>query len=465
MGTAHASRGGHHSAILDAGRKLSVRRCEVDFQPPTSESCRELTRIDGDAMDVAALAPKRYHEVWSRLGGADNVVALELAGDSQDRVGFWIFCGDHFARVIGPGPGEGLVAGTCCSSLEKLAAVQGLASVEAELRSEYEAVDGKLEAPGRMRTRCDVWKPELAGSMFYDSLNESVGGAVSIMQGEGVVVHRLPGDAGEQTWRIREWTFDPFTAAVREHGIAASLCATQERARSASSSSSKSSRDKGKRLASRSRSRRNSGRNGDPSGAPSVSDVLVAAAEGPGGKVPFSFSLSKKQAPSTIGADVMAATEIMKRASQKKATLTEQAPAAAPDWNATPFSSVQPSFSSTAPARQFTLPQQPRLKLGTPPPQLGTPPPQLGTPPPPPGPPGVPPPPGVPMPPPGVPPPPSCHPMGMPAAPTIQTGFLLPPGPGLPPPPMQAAASFPPPPPQMPMFATGPASGVYDPFR
>ncbi len=46
----------------------------------------------------------------------------------------------HFVRVIGLPRGEGVVAGTCCRSLEKLVELSGVAGVEADLPAHYEAI-------------------------------------------------------------------------------------------------------------------------------------------------------------------------------------------------------------------------------------------------------------------------------------------------------------------------------------
>jgi len=436
---AHASRGGHHAVVHDAGRRLSIRHRQVDFQPPTGEVHREVVKISGLTMDIASLPPNRYREVWRRLGSAEKIVALELAGDAKDRTGFWIFCNDRFARVITPADGEGLIAGTCCISLERLVQLRGQVAVEAELHSEYEATDGYLEASGRLRIRHDAWKPGLAGSLLYDVQDVSVGGTVTVMRSEGLLVHRLPGGAGEQTWRIREWTFDPFIGVEKQ--VAASTDALvhspsakqKDKARASSSSSSDSSSE-GKNAkkhkvckASRSRSRKND--RSMPRTDASKSTFAPVSLEQRGN---FAFQFPQRKVKNvTAGAEFIAASDIMKRASEKRAVGVESEDAGSNAPWSPPAIFNKLSSGNAGPSMQ---PVQPQVKLGVPPPSLasGT---QPGN--------------AVPSPPPVT---------------NFQPGQLLPSGPLVPPPPPPVSAYDPFNPPRTPMNALASASVAYDPF-
>ena len=60
-------------------------------------------------------------------------------------------------------PGEGLVGGTCCASLEGLAAAAGSA-VLAELLAHYEAVESRTSCDGQLLVRRDAWRPERVGA-------------------------------------------------------------------------------------------------------------------------------------------------------------------------------------------------------------------------------------------------------------------------------------------------------------
>merc|ERR1719215_2457026 len=126
------------------------------------------------------------------------MVALELTAEVNppnlpplpwSRTGYWLFCGDHFVRIVAPRRGQGIVAGACCSSLAQLEAICDQTSVRSELQSAYEACWGRLERPGALRISREAWFPSRAGQMFYDGIN-GVGGTVSFAQHE--VIHHLP---------------------------------------------------------------------------------------------------------------------------------------------------------------------------------------------------------------------------------------------------------------------------------
>eukprot|EP00933_Yihiella_yeosuensis_P034429 TRINITY_DN27919_c0_g1_i1.p1 TRINITY_DN27919_c0_g1~~TRINITY_DN27919_c0_g1_i1.p1 ORF type:complete len:910 (-),score=208.19 TRINITY_DN27919_c0_g1_i1:186-2549(-) len=154
-----------------------------------------------------------YIEAWTRLAGG-GVAALELvsestAGDSSvsmSRAGYWLFCGDHFVRIVGLPRGQGLVAGTCCASTGQLEAIAGAKTVREELTSRYEAIWGRIEGPGQLRICQQAFAPKSSDLMLLD-LSAGIGGSISFGQGE--VIHRLA-NGSVQHWRIRDWGLDPF---------------------------------------------------------------------------------------------------------------------------------------------------------------------------------------------------------------------------------------------------------------
>ncbi|CAE8706635.1 unnamed protein product, partial [Polarella glacialis] len=222
---AQASCGGIHGLVdVSGGRKLSVRHRVVDFRPPTG--CVLCTQVKFDREVMAELSHPRgrcrdeYIEAWTRLCNGP-VAALELVEETRPegeppaigapRAGYWLFCGDRFARVIGPPRGsEGLVAGTCCKSLAQLEQIAGAQAVGDELRSCYEASWGRVEGPGRLRLSQEAWAVDRNDQFLYDQAS-GVGGSISFGQNE--VVHRLPSGL-TQRWRIRDWGFDPFRPFV-----------------------------------------------------------------------------------------------------------------------------------------------------------------------------------------------------------------------------------------------------------
>lgn len=237
------SSAGHLGTALDTGRRVCMCYPVVNFQPPTGSWPRQLVTCTHDRMEVVALPPHRNREIWRRIGIPEDVVALKLVGDSRNRAGFWLFSRRHFVRVIGLQHGEGIVAGTCCQSLEQLLVVSGVSAVEAELRANYEALEGEIEAPGRLRIRRDAWCAERAGTLFNE------GGGVFVSHEGGLaskITLRLP-SGGEEVWQVLEWAFDPFSVTSTQ---VASVAAPSDSSRQppkadASSGGSASSKSSG----------------------------------------------------------------------------------------------------------------------------------------------------------------------------------------------------------------------------
>lgn len=235
---------GHHALVDLNGRQLSLRHRVLDFQPPTGAVLCTQVKIDREVMGELSHPRSRcrdeYIEVWTRVEEGP-VTALELISEvppkvegPRPRIGYWLFAGGRFARVLGLPKGDGLVAGSCCSSLAQLEAIGSARAVRKELRGLYEACWGKIEAPGCFKIMKDAWSKEKDGTVLYDA-SADVGGSITVSEGE--VIHRLP-DGGEQRWRVRDWGFDPFRAA----GPSSSSSASGSRSRSAASKSSASSR-------------------------------------------------------------------------------------------------------------------------------------------------------------------------------------------------------------------------------
>lgn len=206
----HLTSAGHLSVHVDMCRKITARHAAVDFQPLACRWPRQLFICNGELLEVVALPPARHREVWRRVGAPEDIVALKLVADARNRAGFWLFSRRYFVRVVGLPRGEGLVAGTCCRSLGELARLTSLEDVETELRAHYEALDGEIEAPGRLRIRCDAWNASRAGTLLND------GGAVVVSRDGGQpcrVTLRLP-SGGEEHWQVLEWAFDPFSVSA-----------------------------------------------------------------------------------------------------------------------------------------------------------------------------------------------------------------------------------------------------------
>merc|ERR1712060_439313 len=221
----HTSCGGWHEMVEAGSRGVSVRHRIVDFQPPAQAVIRRQVALRGTQLSEMSDPPGEFCDRWARIdtGNSTEVVSLELLprpGDSDVREGFWIFCGRHFARVVGPPRGLGLVAGTCCSSLDQLQRIHGAEGAGAELQYRYEAVYGMVETPGVLRIHRQAWYRGRQGHLFYDR-NTGIGGEIVVLRNEGVIVHHRSDNAGQETWRIRDWTFNPFapdTADKAEEG-------------------------------------------------------------------------------------------------------------------------------------------------------------------------------------------------------------------------------------------------------
>eukprot|EP00929_Paragymnodinium_shiwhaense_P068632 TRINITY_DN3454_c0_g1_i1.p1 TRINITY_DN3454_c0_g1~~TRINITY_DN3454_c0_g1_i1.p1 ORF type:complete len:1196 (-),score=217.43 TRINITY_DN3454_c0_g1_i1:63-3650(-) len=252
--TGQGSCAGYH-AVVDArdGRKLSVRHRTLDFRPPTG--CVLCTQVKFDKEVLGELSHPRgrcrdeFIEAWTRLStgpAAALELVAELSGASNDpiqprRTGYWLFCGDRYARIVGLPRGEGVIAGTCCQSLTQLCKFAGQTAVREELRSFYEASWGRVEAPGRFRIEHDAWGSVPEGSSFYDSA-AGVGGSICFQHNEAKeteLVHRLPSGT-VQRWRIRDWQFDPFTALAPGVAKPAAQAAASDSDSEASSSRSSS---------------------------------------------------------------------------------------------------------------------------------------------------------------------------------------------------------------------------------
>eukprot|EP00434_Breviolum_minutum_P017773 symbB.v1.2.015688.t1/scaffold1169.1/size134116/2 len=145
-------------------------------------------------------AVARSAQRWQRLEG-EKAVVLELQSVAK-RVGLWIFCGSHFARVLGPV--EGLVQSVCCESLQRLKHLRGH-HVEEDLRR-YEAVAGRVQAPGELRITMDVWQTE--NTVLFSSERSSA--QLTREDGQANLILCLP--SGVEEWKVLRWDFDPFGA-------------------------------------------------------------------------------------------------------------------------------------------------------------------------------------------------------------------------------------------------------------
>ncbi|CAE8617644.1 unnamed protein product [Polarella glacialis] len=264
----------------------------VDFRPPRGGWQRHVSsrRVgpDGEMLEVAGLPPSRHVECWRRLGSAeDQVVALELVDDTRKRAGLWLFCGSRFARVVGP-KGLGLVAGNCCRSLEHLMSLKGASAVEDDLKENYEAMEGAVEAPGELRVRRDSGS-DRAGELLYSASDRAVGGTATLTSVEGQVKSlalHLPSGLHE-LWKVHEWGFDPFaipkqTETDREGPGASEASSPKVMIRSKrplrSASSSRSPRRSKRKLGSDSESpKKLSSELPDPVAPPSAASAQVAA--------------------------------------------------------------------------------------------------------------------------------------------------------------------------------------------
>lgn len=206
-----ASFGGRCRTVKQDGQVVCTQLRAIDFQPPEVYAPRSQMTLGTSSIEAVGHPHGEYRELWARLSDETDVVALELQSEVPEpknpRCGVWLFTGKRFARLVGLPRGSGLVASTCCKSLGQLQRLRGYAEVRYELREHYEALGGVVEEPGLLRIRRKAWSPKEAGSVFYSAADESTG---EIVVGQDCIVRILPGGRRE-TWRIVEWTFDPFT--------------------------------------------------------------------------------------------------------------------------------------------------------------------------------------------------------------------------------------------------------------
>lgn len=212
-----ASFGGRCRTMEEDGKIVCTHLRTVDFQPPGVFAPRWHITVGASRLEAVSHPGNECLELWARYGSAEEsgVVALELQSEMPEpkkaRCGFWLFIGRRFARLLGQTRGSGLVAGTCCRSLAQLQQLRGEVEVRHELRENYEAVFGTVEEPGLLMTKRMSWHRDKTDEVFYSASDESTG---EIVVGENCIVHLLPGGKRE-TWRIVEWTFDPFTPPSR----------------------------------------------------------------------------------------------------------------------------------------------------------------------------------------------------------------------------------------------------------
>lgn len=224
--------GGHappYAVRFDSGTGIFV-----DIRIPTSSdassarsleaSCAGICRphLDGSAArrhGVVGLQPRAPGEPrldedmasWEQLASG-NSMTLELASPAGLRCGYWLFAGGLFARVVGPPLGEGLAGHYCCKDVAQLRRLRGDA-VDIELRTQYEAILGKVERPGLLRVLRSSSTPAAVGTLLYDAVSLEEG-SIEVDVEVGLVVHRFPGGA-EQRWRIVRMVDDPFTPTGR----------------------------------------------------------------------------------------------------------------------------------------------------------------------------------------------------------------------------------------------------------
>jgi len=227
-----ASFGGNFRVCSDKGQMMCTQLRSIDFQPPSVEVPRFQVTLSPSSMEAVGHPAGDFRELWARLSSAEekNFVALELQSEVPEpkvpRTGMWVFAGNRFARLLGLPRGTGLVAGTCCRSLGQLQRLRGYAEVRYELHQNYEVLAGIVEEPGLLKIKRMAWQPGKSDTILYSSSDEATG---EIVVGQDCIVHIHPGGRRD-TWRIVEWTFDPFTP---------SAAAVSEKDRSSSSSPSK----------------------------------------------------------------------------------------------------------------------------------------------------------------------------------------------------------------------------------
>eukprot|EP00928_Gymnodinium_smaydae_P087132 TRINITY_DN71464_c0_g1_i1.p1 TRINITY_DN71464_c0_g1~~TRINITY_DN71464_c0_g1_i1.p1 ORF type:complete len:1201 (+),score=196.06 TRINITY_DN71464_c0_g1_i1:54-3656(+) len=208
--------------VLDDRRGDAARHRLFDMQPPKGLAPNaELEFIGatnsnmvGACLTETVILPsnERYTETWSRIAAVNQkTVALELVGETSgrntQRWGCWLFIGNHFARVVGPRCGHGLLGDTCCPSTTHLKRLTGRSFSDADLASHYEVIYGEVEAPGRLKIQKQALTSH-EGACKY-SVN------VSASEQSSEILQRL-GDGTVLRWRILEWGFDPFGAGLFE---------------------------------------------------------------------------------------------------------------------------------------------------------------------------------------------------------------------------------------------------------
>jgi len=246
---------GSHFGCLEAvsvggSSSSTVRRHRiVDFQPPTGEDSLAEVEAEGAVLVESGLPKGRCRETWQRVEASHDTVAMELISETPgrgvQRQGCWLFCGRLFVRVLGLPRGQGVVASTCCGSLEQLQRLKGEDLIKAEISDHYEAICGVVEKPGVLKiSQQALAAADRVGAAFLDAASGTGGAIAALSRSE--VVHVLP-DGTEQRWRVLEWGFNPFSE--RELSPAAS-----ERSAASASSPAKKKKKKAARSATRSMS-------------------------------------------------------------------------------------------------------------------------------------------------------------------------------------------------------------------
>lgn len=207
---------------MDQSGARAWREPRVDFQVSKGSPTpflRFTEGEDGSTLKEETLSTQGEMETWSKLlnavgGSIGSISALEL--DSEDLAGLWIFAGNIFLRIIGVPKSQSLLGSHCCRSLTQLEHFQSQDAVQNELRK-FEVLVGEVEQPGLLRARRSTW--EGAGRLLLDAQPAEAGGptagAVELQLEDGVVIHQEP-DGKQLRWRVKEWTFDPFTVPAPE---------------------------------------------------------------------------------------------------------------------------------------------------------------------------------------------------------------------------------------------------------
>ncbi|CAE7699789.1 unnamed protein product, partial [Symbiodinium microadriaticum] len=216
--TEEASFGGYCHVEANGRHLQYMQQRRIDFQPPHVEVPSFVVTPSEASIEVTAVGANEFRELWARVGAAGTpespeVASLELQSESPKgkvaRYGLWIFIGMRFARILGPSQGHGTVASAYCQSLAQLRQIRGKSVVDKELNDLYEAVFGVVEEPGRLRTCKKSRSPGQADTMLFDYTDPDTG---KVNVESETVVYETPGGRTE-TWRIVDWTFDPFSRA------------------------------------------------------------------------------------------------------------------------------------------------------------------------------------------------------------------------------------------------------------